>query len=136
MAPSIAIGHFFGRIGCFFAGCCYGKACDLPWAIVFKDPLSLAPIGFHLHPVQLYSSAANMAIFGFLWFYRTRTRIQGQLFWIYILIYGIIRAVLEFFRGDPRGFLHDGPSVSQAIGVVLACLATVMLIRLRKKVMK
>ena len=49
-APSLAIGHAMGRIGCFFAGCCYGAFCDLPWAVTFTDPRSLAPQGVPLHP--------------------------------------------------------------------------------------
>ena len=53
VAPSIALGQFFGRLGCFSAGCCFGKVCDLPWAIVFRDPNSLAPTGIPLHPSQL-----------------------------------------------------------------------------------
>src|SRR3989339_541590 len=56
MAPSIALAHFFGRIGCFFAGCCYGKYCDLPWAVTFNHPDSLAPTGIPLHPTQLYEA--------------------------------------------------------------------------------
>lgn len=131
--PGIAAGHAVGRIGCFFAGCCYGKACDLPWAIVFTDPFSLAPTGVHLHPTQLYSAAANIAVFSFLWLIRKRASFQGQLFWIYVLLYGLVRAALEFFRDDPRGFLFGGLSVSQAIGLALALLAVVMLVRLRRR---
>lgn len=128
-APGLAAGHAIGRIGCFFAGCCYGKVCDLPWAVVFKDPLSLAPTGVHLHPTQLYSVAANLMVFGILWFSRTRITSQGRLFWLYVLLYGVVRAILEIFRGDPRGFLFGGPSVSQVIGIVLACVAAVALLR-------
>lgn len=132
-APGLAAGHAVGRIGCFFAGCCYGKSCDLPWAVVFRDPLSLAPIGVHLHPTQLYSVAGNLAVFGFLWWFRKRSRYTGQLFWHYVLLYGLTRAFLELFRGDPRGFILDGVSVSQGIGLVLAASAAVMLFRHRKQ---
>jgi phosphatidylglycerol:prolipoprotein diacylglycerol transferase len=133
-SPGLAAGHAVGRIGCFFAGCCYGKTCDLPWAVVFKDSLSLAPIGVHLHPTQLYSVAGNLLIFLFLWFYRKRTKCLGQLFWIYMLLYGIVRAFIELFRGDDeRGFLLDGISVSQGICFVLAVSAVVMLVRMRKQ---
>ncbi len=131
-SPGIAAGHAVGRIGCFFAGCCYGKACDLPWAVVFKDPLSLAPTGIYRHPTQLYSVAGNFLIFLFLWFYRKRTTYQGQLFWLSVLLYGLVRAFIELFRGDPRGFLFDDVSVSQGIGVLMAALALVILIRKRK----
>lgn len=132
-APGLAAGHAVGRIGCFFAGCCYGKSCDLPWAVVFKDPLSLAPLGEHLHPTQLYSVIGNLLIFTFLWIFRKRTRYTGQLFWLYVLLYGLVRAFLEIFRGDPRGLLFDGISVSQGIGLVLAASAAVILLRRRKQ---
>ena len=135
-APGLAAGHAVGRIGCFFAGCCYGKECDLPWAVVFKDPLSLAPTGIHLHPTQLYSVAANLIVFSILWFSRKRISIQGRLFWLYVLLYGVIRTTLEFFRGDPRGFIFGGPSVSQVIGVALACVAAVALLLSRKQKVK
>jgi phosphatidylglycerol:prolipoprotein diacylglycerol transferase len=56
LAPSLAFGQFIGRIGCFFAGCCYGRPSDLPWAVTFTNPESLAPKGIPLHPTQIYSS--------------------------------------------------------------------------------
>lgn len=133
-APGLAAGHAVGRVGCFFAGCCYGKTCDLPWAVVFRDPMSLAPTGVHLHPTQLYSVVGNLLVFMFLWLYRKRTRYTGQLFWLYVLLYGLVRSFLELFRGDiPRGFLFGGLSVSQGIGLALAASAAVMLLRQRKK---
>ncbi len=129
-APSLAIGHFFGRIGCFSAGCCYGKASDLPWAVTFTDPNTLAkPIGVPLHPTQLYSALNNLIIFGILWFFRTRKRVDGQLFWLYVFIYGITRSLIEIFRGDFRGGIIFGIfSISQAIGCAMAIIAFVMII--------
>lgn len=132
-SPGLAIGHALGRIGCFFAGCCYGKVCDLPWSVVFTDPLSMAPTDVHRHPAQLYAVAGNLLIFGTLWFLRKRTRYTGQLFWLYALFYGLVRAFLELFREDPRGFLFGDVSVSQGIGLVLAATAAVMLFRWRKR---
>jgi phosphatidylglycerol:prolipoprotein diacylglycerol transferase len=132
--PSLALGHFFGRMGCFFAGCCYGKTCDLPWSVTFTDTASLAPIGIPLHPTQLYSAFSNLGIFLFLWFFRKKTRFDGQLFWIYILIYGVIRSFIEMFRGDFRGaFVLDIFSIAQVIGLVMAATAVWMLIFLGKR---
>ncbi|QTA88618.1 prolipoprotein diacylglyceryl transferase [Desulfonema magnum] len=134
LAPSLALGHFLGRIGCFFAGCCYGKVCHLPWAITFSHPDSLAPTGIPLHPTQLYSALNNLMIFGFLWLFRRRKKFDGQLCWIYVLIYGITRSVIEVFRGDDRGdFIFGVLSVSQTIGIIMAIIAIVMLIFLSKK---
>jgi len=136
-APSLALGHSIGRLGCFFAGCCYGKACDLPWAVEFTHPDSLAPTGISLHPTQLYSSLNNLMIFAILWFFRGRKKFNGQLFWIYVLLYGITRSILEVFRGDYRGDPFFGMfSVSQAIGVTMTLIAVYMLIFMGKRAVK
>ncbi len=128
-APSIALGHAIGRLGCFCAGCCYGKPADgLPWAVVFSNPDSLAVKGVALHPVQLYESAAEVLNFLILMALRRRQSFKGQLFWVYILNYSIIRAVAEVFRGDEiRGFIAGGVSISQGISVAMFLLSLVML---------
>jgi len=134
-APSVALAHVFGRLGCFFAGCCYGQTCDLPWAITFQHADSLArPLGVPLHPTQLYSSLNNLMIFGALVFIRPKIKIDGQLFWIYILLYGVTRSIIEEFRGDFRGtIVLDTFSVSQVIGWSMALLAIGMLFILYKR---
>ena len=134
LAPSIAFGHFVGRIGCFFAGCCYGKTCDLPWAVIFTHPESLAPKGVPLHPVQLYSSINGLFIFLVLVAIRRVKRFEGQTFWTYVLLYAVTRSILEHFRGDERGmFFGDLLSTSQLIGVIMAVIATTMMIVLRRR---
>ena len=133
-APSIALGQAIGRWGCFFAGCCYGKPTDLPWAITFHDPASLAPLGIPLHPTQLYSSLKDLIIFAILILLQKRKKFHGQLFWAYVLFYAVLRFIVEFFRGDPRCFLPgELLSTAQVIGIALFLLAIVMLRRLRFK---
>ena len=133
-APAIAIGQFFGRLGCFSAGCCYGKICDLPWAVTFRHPDSLAPTGLPLHPTQLYHAFSNLFIFGFLWCFRKHTKFHGQLFWIYVTVYGITRAFLEIFRNDFRGHVFFNTfSISQMIGGVMAATGIMMLRILSRK---
>lgn len=133
-APSIAIGHAFGRIGCFFAGCCYGTASSLPWAVTFTDHRGLAPLGIALHPTQLYSSLTLFLIFGFLIVLRIRKKFHGELFCSYVLVYSMARFLLEFLRGDPRGSVLGGMlSTSQAIGIPLVGISIVMLLYLRKR---
>jgi len=135
--PSLAIGHFFGRIGCFFAGCCYGKVCDLPWAVTFTNPDSLAEIGKPLHPTQLYSAFSNLIIFFILTKIRPHKRFEGQLFWTYILIYGINRSIIETLRGDFRGErIFDLISISQAIGGSASILALIIIIVQFKRIGK
>jgi phosphatidylglycerol:prolipoprotein diacylglycerol transferase len=136
-APSVAIGHAFGRIGCFLAGCCYGKPSSLPWAVTFTDPRSLAEKGIPLHPTQLYSSLGLFAIFAFLVFLRRKKAFHGELFWSYTLAYSIFRFFIEFLRGDPRGsYLGGLLSSAQTIGIPLAGISVVMLLYLRKRALK
>jgi phosphatidylglycerol:prolipoprotein diacylglycerol transferase len=137
LAPSLAIGHAMGRIGCFFAGCCYGGVCDLPWAVTFTDPRSLAPQGVPLHPSQLYSSLSLFALFAFLIFLRKKKTFPGELFWTYILCYAIGRFLLEFLRNDLRGgFLGGVLSPAQVIGIPVAGISVVMLLYLKQRGVK
>ena len=123
-APSIAIGHAVGRIGCFAAGCCHGRLCELPWAVTFHDPESLATTGIPLHPTQLYESAGEFLNFLILITLRRYQSFKGQLFWTYIFLYSVLRFVVEFFRGDEaRGYLFGGISVSQGISVIMGIIA-------------
>lgn len=123
-ALGIPLGLAFGRIGCALAGCCYGKPTDVPWAIVFSDPASLAPPHVPLHPTQLYESLAAFGIFGVLAATRDRFVTPGTRFWTMLILYGAARSVLEIFRDDPRGFL--GPfSESQVVSAVLVLYAIV-----------
>ena len=104
-APGIAAGQAVGRIGCLMAGCCYGEICSLPWAITFTDPNTLAPAGIPLHPTQIYHSLAGIVTFLLLVAFRNKTRISGHLFAMLLVVYGIFRFTIEFFRGDDRGFI-------------------------------
>lgn len=133
-APSIAIGHAIGRLGCFSAGCCYGKPTDLPWGVTFADPHTLAIRGIPLHPTQLYESFAEFGIFIFLMFLRKHKRFDGQVIWMYVLMYSIARFIIEFFRGDPaRAFIYNGFSVAQGISVILFLTSVISILLLWKK---
>lgn len=133
-AAPLALGHTVGRLGCFAAGCCYGKPTQVPWGVTFTDPQSLAILGVRLHPVQLYDAFCNFLIFLFLSSYRRHRRFEGQLFWLYVLLYSLARIVLEFFRADPRGFIISSYlSVTQGISVLLAIGSLIMLHLLGKR---
>jgi phosphatidylglycerol:prolipoprotein diacylglycerol transferase len=105
-------------------GCCFGVACDLPWAVTFPDGHPTG--GVAVHPSQLYEAAVNLALYGALaWQYRRR-RFPGQTFAIYLISYGVLRAALEFLRGDyvvhHLGWMTVGQMVSAGVlaaGVVL-----------------
>ncbi|MCK5099037.1 MAG: prolipoprotein diacylglyceryl transferase [Desulfobacteraceae bacterium] len=134
IAPGIALGHAVGRVGCFFAGCCYGKTCSKPWAVTFSNSDSLAPLGVHLHPTQLYSVFSNLSIFLILLLIYKMKKFHGQVFFSYLLIYSIFRSYIETFRGDFRGDFFGFPiSVSQGISLVIGIISIYMLFYLYKK---
>src|SRR5690348_3529795 len=124
VAPSLALGQGIGRWGCFFAGCCYGKPTAMPWGVKFKDPASLAPLGIQLHPVQLYESAGNLLIAALLWIMLKRNKeTHGDIFWLYVLLYGILRFAVETLRGDDRGPIYGGLAPSQIIALIAILVA-------------
>lgn len=105
LAPGIGLGEAIGRIGCLAAGCCYGAVCDLPWAISFSHPESLAPLFQPLHPTQLYHSLAGLACFSILASVKPFVRRPGWLMGIFLILFGAMRFVIELFRADYRGEL-------------------------------
>ena len=131
-APGIALGHVTGRLGCLAAGCCYGKPTDVPWAIVFTDPLAAAnvgtPLGIPLHPTQIYEAGAALLILVLLLATEKRGRpFPGRTFWAYMFLYAMSRYVIEMYRGDPRGMVFGTLSTSQFISLILAPLSLAML---------
>ena len=137
-APGIALGHIVGRLGCLLAGCCFGRPTTVPWAITFRDPAAMAnvgtPLGVALHPTQLYEAGAEAAILAFLLRWEKKGRpFPGRTFWTYLLLYGISRFVIEFYRGDSRGMVFDALSTSQFVSVVLVPLSIAMLIVLGRR---
>ena len=106
-APSIALGSVFGRIGCLLNGCCYGRACDLPWAIRF--PAAHETHGLPVHPTEIYDALLNFILYlGLAWLFRRR-KFDGQVFAAFFIGYAICRAMVEIFRGDyPADHIHGG----------------------------
>ena len=152
LIPSVALGHFFGRLGCLAAGCCWGVEAhpDFPFAIQFPDGAlahsSMARNGIiahgaeftpHIHPVQLYESLGELAIFFVLIFVRSIKRFHGQALLTYLFLYPMLRTGLEFLRGDKeRGqYLIFGAQVStsQIISVLVAGVAVGVLATLVRR---
>ena len=135
MAPSIALGQAFGRLGCFSAGCCYGAPTSGPLSVIFTDPHSLAPLGVPLFPTQLMEATGNLAIFCALLLLRRSKKFDGQLFWLYVLFYAVLRFIVEIFRGDAIRGLYFGNAIStsQIIAIGMFLLAGIMLVRLSKR---
>jgi phosphatidylglycerol:prolipoprotein diacylglycerol transferase len=122
LAPSIALGYVFGRMGCLMNGCCYGRSCDLPWAIHF--PLDHETHGVGVHPTQFYDAILSAALYaGLAWLYRHK-RFDGQVFATYLICYAVTRSVVELFRGDyPPGHIHGGlftPAQLVSVAIVTA----------------
>jgi phosphatidylglycerol---prolipoprotein diacylglyceryl transferase len=121
LAPSIALGSFFGRWGCLLNGCCYGRPTTLPWGIQFPYGHPTNPA--YLHPTEIYDSLLNLALYGFLaWLYR-RKKFDGQIFALFLICYAVLRSFVELFRGDytPRHYLGPlTPGQLVSIGIVTA----------------
>jgi phosphatidylglycerol:prolipoprotein diacylglycerol transferase len=137
LAPSIALGYGFGRIGCLMNGCCYGRACDLPWAIHFS--LAHPTHGDPVHPTEIYDSVLNFAFYGVLaWLFRHK-KFDGHVFAVYLMGYALLRSVVEYFRGDyPVHYLGGVATPAQvlSIGIVLVGLALFWLLPRQTEVKK
>ena len=136
-APGIALGHVIGRMGCFFAGCCFGRETTVPWAITFTSEYASrnvgTPINRPLHPTQLYEAGAELLILAILLATERKGRpYPGRTFWGYMLLYGISRFVIEFYRGDIRGTIGMF-STSQFVSMLIVPISIVMLILLARR---
>jgi prolipoprotein diacylglyceryltransferase len=103
----LPVGHIFGRLGCFAAGCCYGKPYDGIFAVIYPKESLSAPAGIPLHPVQIYEAVYNVFVFIVLLILKRRSKEgKGLVLWTYLLLYGIGRFYMETLRYDAeRGFL-------------------------------
>jgi phosphatidylglycerol:prolipoprotein diacylglycerol transferase len=101
MAVTTCLVHSFGRLGCFFAGCCYGLPTDSFLGVAFNNEECFAkPLHTPLHPTQLYEALYIFGVMVYLLFIESRKRFNGQLFLSYLLCYAVGRFVIEIFRGD------------------------------------
>lgn len=105
-APGIALGHAIGRLGCFAAGCCWGLACERPWAVTFSDPeahrLVGVPLHQALHPTQLYEAIGEFLIFAFLYRLASKQPPTGRLIGLYLILYPAVRFGVEFLRAHDQ----------------------------------
>ena len=151
ISPMVALGLAFGRLGCFLAGCCFGKVTDVPWAIQFPKysdawrhhreiyPDMLAEqtrtlgeaMSLPVHPTQLYELFGSLAIFVFLWLYRKKLKYTGQGLAYLLILYGILRFIIEIFRDDDRGGWLL--STSQWISIPLIVLGIILLATAKKR---
>ena len=117
--PLIAF-HFFGRLGCFLGGCCYGKSTNGVFGVLFPDnpEHGIFHNGEKCYPTQIYEALALIIIFAVTIFAHNK-------FEIYLLLYSIFRFIIEIFRGDNRGYIIEFLSPAQLISVVLFLIVTI-----------
>jgi phosphatidylglycerol:prolipoprotein diacylglycerol transferase len=140
LAPSIALGNAFGRIGCLLNGCCYGRPTDVPWAITFTNPLahelSGTPLNVPLHPTEIYDALDNFILYLLLaWLFRHK-KFDGQVLATFLIGYAITRTFMECFRGDyPPDHIHYGltPGELASVPIFIAGLLLAVLLSRRSE---
>jgi len=141
ISPMLVLSISISRLGCFASGCCFGRPTNVAWAVTFSDPIAhrmhpdlpYVP----LHPVQLYLSVADLINFAILTLFFARKKFHGQIFFLYLLIYGIGRFFIEYYRFDYRGVLLGGYlSTSQFIAISTSILSLIAVIYLSYRAKK
>jgi len=133
LSPSLILGQAIGRIGCFFNGDAHGYPTDMPWGLVYapESPAGQMFPGQPLHPTQLYEMLFNFIIFGILWKVRKKMKIDGHLFFLYVILYSVIRIFVEYFRADKLTYLGNISS-AQSIGIIGIMLSWIFIIVLKR----
>ncbi len=134
IAPSIILGQAIGRIGCFFNGDAHGYPTDLPWGLIYSpdSPAGEMFPGKPLHPTQLYEMVLNFIIFGLLWKIRKNMKVDGHLFLLYVILYSVIRILVEHFRADKLTYFGN-LSAAQSIGIIGIILGFSLMFVLKRK---
>jgi phosphatidylglycerol:prolipoprotein diacylglycerol transferase len=139
LAPAVAIGHSIGRLGCFAAGCCWGKETALPWGVVFTNPIAHdyvgVPLNVHLHPTQLYEALGTFAVGLILLRLFGKPHAAGTIVGWYLVLYSSFRFGVEFLRATTeRTFPFHGPfSSTQWVALILVVAGAFLLGRQRKQ---
>ena len=125
MAPLLALGHGIGRIGCFLVGDDWGKPTDVSWGIAF--PIGIDPVDYPVHPTQLYEMTALFMIFAIIWYYRNKIETKWVPLWYYLVLSGIQRFVVEYYRKNDQFF---GPlTKAQIVSIILIFIGSYGLYR-------
>ena len=129
IVPCIPLGHAFGRLGCFFAGCCYG----MPYEGFGSLSFPAVGINYQTFPVQLLEMAINIGIFVYLIFYTHKDHKRYHVLYRYLLVYAVSRFALEFMRGDLVRGISNGQSTSQWISIGLFFMSILLMLPRTKK---
>lgn len=130
-APGLALGHGIGRLGCFAAGCCYGRPTSLPWAVTYTNPeANGAPLNTPVHPTQIYEAVLESLICLVLYKRAKRKHPEGSIIALYLILTGIARFLVEFVRAHDEANPLGGPlTLEQWISLGI-CLLGVSLLKL------
>lgn len=116
----ILVAHAFGRVGCFFAGCCYGKPTDSFWGVQFPH------LPYKVHPTQLYEATFLFVLFAICFILIWKKNFKHNMS-LYLIAYGIFRFLIEYLRGDHRGELFGGISPSQFWSILMVALGIALI---------
>ena len=139
MVPGLAFGHAIGRMGCFAAGCCWGRETHVAWSVTFTDPAAHGftgvPLNVPLHPTQLYEAAGATLIGGALLWAYLRPHAAGSVLGTYLVLYSSFRFAVEFFRDEGARTLLIGGVVSttQTVAVGLAAVGVWILFAVTRR---
>lgn len=125
IVPTIPLAHAVGRVGCFLAGCCYGKCMDTAISVIYRNPIGGAPVGTPVFPVQLVESACNIVVFIVLMLYVGKNFKRGSVLFLYMILYGIERFGLEYYRFDEIRGIFLGLSTSQWISIAMVVIGAI-----------
>jgi len=132
LAPGMALGQTVGQFACLLNGDSYGRPTNVPWAITYTDPRSLAPLNIPLHPIEIYEMIAYFLVFLLIWNTRKKYASDGFALFTYFAGYGMARFLTDFFRGDPAMFAWR-LQAAQVFGVAMILAALIGFLLLRKK---
>ncbi len=114
--PPAALGLAIGRIGCFLSGCCYGKPTHVPWAVQFPPGHETYPAW--VHPTQLYETGGLILLVFFMMWLSRHTKTPGGVMSAFFIGYGIIRFIIEMFRGDVVYWVGNVLTASQVFSLI------------------
>lgn len=130
IALGVPLAHAFGRLGCFSYGCCYGRPTNSVFGVLFPPESPAGSLGVKVIPTQLIAAFSLFLVFFILLFFKKYKKVDGQILVLYLVLYSVLRFIVEFFRGDPRGgigFL----SLSQFISIVAITFALGLWLKIR-----
>ncbi|MBQ4428377.1 MAG: prolipoprotein diacylglyceryl transferase [Clostridia bacterium] len=125
IVPTIPLAHALGRVGCFLAGCCYGKCVETPISVIYENPIGGAPVGVPVFPIQLVEATCNIVVFVILMLYVGKKLKRGSVLFLYMILYGIERFVLEYFRYDEIRGIFLSLSTSQWISIAMVIIGVI-----------